>query len=246
MAVSVTATVQFSASPSSAHHPGIGVKHCFLSAPLYLHLVAGPLLLANLFFFVDTARNLCCGLWRPLTRNSRDGDDLNHSGVGDRGQRSSVVFRMFFAMGIPWTGEVISWIIKGAFGVTHWTLLISGVFNIANASQGIFIFAVIFFDSKTLDEIRLLFRRLFSDKKVRNEELSVSYHNESSKHHHKKNPNQQRSKSLLPSSPVTLLKSSDEEKGGKKDEGTKCQKTELESAAAIVVVASEENVRRNA
>ena len=64
------------------------------SSPLhYLHAAAAPCLILNLLFYADTARNLCCGLWRNCS--SRDGGegDLDHSRTAGSGHRAAIAFR---------------------------------------------------------------------------------------------------------------------------------------------------------
>ncbi len=62
---------------------------------------------------------------------------------------------MFFAMGVSWLAELMSWIFEWLYG-RHDGLVLkaSFFFDMVNAAQGIFLFAVIYFDSATVRKIR--------------------------------------------------------------------------------------------
>ena len=58
---------------------------------------------------------------------------------------------MFFTLGIPYICDLIAWSLLWAYGRTSLTIFtITGILKAINASQGIIMFCVIFFDSSKL------------------------------------------------------------------------------------------------
>ncbi len=72
------------------------------------------------------------------------------------------MIKMFFAMGIPWVAEVLSFSLDRHFGRENvqWYIF---PFDVVNALQGLIIFCVVFFDSTKLDTLKTLLRRDSSD-----------------------------------------------------------------------------------
>jgi ABC-type uncharacterized transport system permease subunit len=62
---------------------------------------------------------------------------------------------MFFAMGISWMAEFTSWLFGWLYGGrAGWVVKASFFFDLVNAAQGVILFAVLFFDSATVEKIR--------------------------------------------------------------------------------------------
>lgn len=122
-------------STSAVVTPEIGKIKCFLGdgAPMfyYFHIVTGPCLLFNLLGFVCTSYNLCCGIW-----SARPGDSV---ALAQHRFRMLTLVKMFFAMGISWLAEFISWLLVFYFGRKGWVIKWSFGFDIINASQVNFI-----------------------------------------------------------------------------------------------------------
>ncbi|CAB4060597.1 MTH [Lepeophtheirus salmonis] len=102
-----------------------------LAKLLYFHLINFIVIIANVAFFTGSSWNLLCGVWAdgaddPLIRKQ---NRLRHKAV----------FKLFFAMGISWLAEVISWIIEWTVGKSSSAVIIgSAFFDIVNALQGKF------------------------------------------------------------------------------------------------------------
>ena len=137
----ITIVMQYLPEPltSGLVIPEIGKMKCFLGdrAPMfyYFHIVTGPCLLFNLLGFVCTSYNLCCGIW-----SSRQGD--SSMALAQQRFRMITLVKMFFAMGISWLAEFISWLLAYHFGREGWVIKWSFGFDIINASQvrGIFVY----------------------------------------------------------------------------------------------------------
>ena len=70
--------------------------------------------------------------------------------------------KMFFAMGISWLAEFLSWVLGWYFGRAGWVVKVSFFFDVINASQGIILFLVLFFDTATVDKCRGFLNRKLS------------------------------------------------------------------------------------
>ena len=135
--------------------PQLGESRCFLGGSgmfFYLHLVTAPCLVFNLLGFACTSWNLCCGVWAGSTH----GDPVLRS---QQRYRMLTVAKMFFAMGISWVAEVVSWGLVAAFGRRPWVVGASLVFDLLNAVQGVILFLVLFFDSATVSKVRTSLRK---------------------------------------------------------------------------------------
>ncbi|XP_040563393.1 probable G-protein coupled receptor Mth-like 3 [Lepeophtheirus salmonis] len=149
--------------------PEIGVTSCFfatdLAKLLYFHLINFIVIIANVAFFTGSSWNLLCGVWAdgaddPLIRKQ---NRLRHKAV----------FKLFFAMGISWLAEVISWIIEWTVGKSSSAVIIgSAFFDIVNALQGVTIFVVIVFDSANIIKIKKFFKK-YSHSSEHNTNLST-------------------------------------------------------------------------
>eukprot|EP00095_Tigriopus_kingsejongensis_P008791 snap_masked-scaffold120_size336265-processed-gene-2.2 protein:Tk08791 transcript:snap_masked-scaffold120_size336265-processed-gene-2.2-mRNA-1 annotation:"centrosomal protein of 97 kda" len=134
--------------------PELGVNRCFLGDRgmfLYFHIVTAPCLIFNLLGFVCTSWNLCCGVW-----SQRQGDPIIKA---QQHTRMLTVTKMFFALGISWMSEVISWSLLTLFGREAWVITASFLFDVINALQGAILFVILFFDVSTVTRMRSSIRR---------------------------------------------------------------------------------------
>ncbi|TRY76456.1 hypothetical protein TCAL_02020 [Tigriopus californicus] len=137
--------------------PDLGVTRCFLGDQgmfLYFHIVTAPCLIFNLLGFICTSWNLCYGVW-----SQRQGDPLVRA---QQQYRMLTVTKMFFALGISWLSEVISWTLLTLFGRDLWVITTSFLFDVINALQGVILFVVLFFDAGTVSRMRTSIRRTLS------------------------------------------------------------------------------------
>eukprot|EP00096_Caligus_rogercresseyi_P008200 TRINITY_DN2667_c0_g1_i2.p1 TRINITY_DN2667_c0_g1~~TRINITY_DN2667_c0_g1_i2.p1 ORF type:complete len:638 (+),score=118.93 TRINITY_DN2667_c0_g1_i2:48-1961(+) len=142
-------------SNSNVITPGIGDTVCFFSTDLakllYFHLINFIVIIANVLFFTGSSWNLLCGVWAdggedPLIRKQ---NRLRHKAV----------FKLFFAMGISWLAEVVSWIFGWTIGHSTAVIYGSAFFDMVNALQGVTIFVVIVFDSANITKIKAFLRK---------------------------------------------------------------------------------------
>ncbi len=64
---------------------------------------------------------------------------------------------MFFVLGLPWLGEILSWSLSRALGRTSAVAAASFVLSAAVASQGVVVFLVLLFDGQTVGAVRGFF-----------------------------------------------------------------------------------------
>ena len=140
----VTLTMQLLPDvPDWAIKPDIGARRCFLedywATLVYFHVVSIPVLVGNILFFIFFAHNLMCGIW-----SNRSGDPVL------RDQSSAhiqAVVKMFFALGLTWVCDFISWILEWHYGRNNPdTFRFSSIFKVLNALQGFIMFTVIVVD----------------------------------------------------------------------------------------------------
>jgi len=130
-------------------YPKLGETTCFFptneSKLYYFHIINGPILVANLIFFVLFLRNMCFGVF---------GNGHNHQSITDQNKkRMKAIIKMFFIMGITWIAEIVSFSIDW-HDPNNSDNPISFAFSIINALQGFFMFCAIYFDSSTITKIK--------------------------------------------------------------------------------------------
>ncbi|XP_015118928.1 probable G-protein coupled receptor Mth-like 1 [Diachasma alloeum] len=93
-------------------------------------------------FFIATARELTCGLWKGEFVKS----------TTERAALGRVCLKLVFVMGVTWIADVISWAVGGPDYMWYFTDLI-------NALQGLFIFIVVGWQPQVRAGLRRLFNR---------------------------------------------------------------------------------------
>ncbi|XP_063974263.1 probable G-protein coupled receptor Mth-like 1 [Diachasmimorpha longicaudata] len=125
--------------------PRFGEKQCWFYGDTeilaYFHGPIGVLLAINVMFFIATARELTCGLWKGEFVKS----------TTERAALGRVCLKLVFVMGVTWIADVISWAVGGPDYMWYFTDLI-------NALQGLFIFIVVGWQP----QVRAGLKRLFS------------------------------------------------------------------------------------
>ena len=131
--------------------PEIGASRCFLqdywATLVYFHVVSIPVLVGNVFFFIFFTYNLMCGLWA-----NKSGDPVLRA---RNTAHFKTVVKMFFALGLTWTCEFVSWILEWGYGKTNpASFRFSSIFKVLNALQGFIMFCVIVCNSSTVKRIK--------------------------------------------------------------------------------------------
>lgn len=151
LVIIVTIAMQYSPMADDTHvvYPGIGKMRCFLDhgwpSVFYLHIIILPLLILNVLFFISSTWNLCCGIWAD-----KSGDPMLRA---QNKTKYATVVKMFFAMGITWIAEQVSFLLETIYHPSE-VKYVTTVFKIINSLQGFTMFCVIFFDAKNIEWIR--------------------------------------------------------------------------------------------
>ncbi|XP_058809008.1 probable G-protein coupled receptor Mth-like 1 [Phymastichus coffea] len=110
--------------------PRFGEKQCWFYGDMeilaYFFGPIGVLLVINLLFFMATARELTCGLWKGEFVKS----------TTERAALGKVCLKLVVVMGVPWIFDVISWMAGGPDFLWYLT-------DLLNAAQGVLIFIVV-------------------------------------------------------------------------------------------------------
>ncbi len=102
-----------------------------------------PIALSNAAFFLSSTFNLCWGLWAAdgPQQQQLSGTPSAVSSSSRRRHRAkyATVVKMFFAMGLPWTAELASYLVTAAYGPAKFKYLIAA-FSVVNSLQGLIMF----------------------------------------------------------------------------------------------------------
>ncbi|KAL7304127.1 hypothetical protein TKK_0003583 [Trichogramma kaykai] len=127
--------------------PRFGDKQCWFYGNMeilaYFFGPIGLLLMINVLFFLSTAHELTCGLWK--------GDIIKST--SERAKLGKVCLKLVILMGVPWIFDVISWMAGGPNYFWYVT-------DLCNAAQGVLIFSVV----GCRPQLWAAFKRLFVKK----------------------------------------------------------------------------------
>ncbi|XP_043272450.1 probable G-protein coupled receptor Mth-like 1 [Venturia canescens] len=126
--------------------PRFGEKQCWFYGDTeilaYFFGPIGVLLFINVVFFIATARELTCGLWKGEFVKS----------TTERAALGRVCMKLVIVMGVTWIADVVSWVVGGPHYVWYFT-------DLLNALQGLFIFIVVGWQPQVRAGLKRLFNR---------------------------------------------------------------------------------------
>ncbi|CAD6219704.1 GSCOCG00011523001-RA-CDS [Cotesia congregata] len=136
--------------PAQPHNPFLrprfGEKMCWFYGDTeilaYFFGPIGVLLIINVIFFIATARELTCGLWKGEFVKS----------TTERAALGRVCLKLVIVMGVTWVADIISWAVGGPNYLWYFT-------DLLNALQGLFIFIVVGWQPQVRAGLKKLFNR---------------------------------------------------------------------------------------
>ncbi|XP_014300620.1 probable G-protein coupled receptor Mth-like 1 [Microplitis demolitor] len=136
--------------PSQSNNPFLrprfGEKMCWFYGDTeilaYFFGPIGVLLAINVMFFIATARELTCGLWKGEFVKS----------TTERAALGRVCLKLVIVMGVTWVADIISWAVGGPNYLWYFT-------DLLNALQGFFIFIVVGWQPQVRSGLKRLFNR---------------------------------------------------------------------------------------
>ncbi|KAH0561013.1 hypothetical protein KQX54_011085 [Cotesia glomerata] len=136
--------------PAQPHNPFLrprfGEKMCWFYGDreilAYFFGPIGVLLIINVIFFIATARELTCGLWKGEFVKS----------TTERAALGRVCLKLVIVMGVTWVADIISWAVGGPNYLWYFT-------DLLNALQGLFIFIVVGWQPQVRAGLKKLFNQ---------------------------------------------------------------------------------------
>ncbi|KAF5272746.1 hypothetical protein FQA39_LY07773 [Lamprigera yunnana] len=142
--VVIVTIINVSVPKSAWYKPGLGDGQCWFTGglPMLLYFY-GPLaivVISNVVLFTRTALRI--KQMRKDTAILRRTENKVHSDENDR-QRFYLYLKLFLAMGVNWSMEIVSWAVDWQFDEVHQAVWI--LTDLCNALYGVFIFFIFVF-----------------------------------------------------------------------------------------------------